>query len=256
MTMEGPIAISTEDFALYHDLIRILRERKEKFISVPLGSEVPDGASVLICAPSEMVMTSFPRTVSDSDARSAVIKALDMREGSQGGTLVIGVDPGMKSGYAMVLRGQTIDAGTVSRPEDLQMLVSSTIHAVSPSRTVLRIGHGDPVNRDRCTRSLFALVDEVEVVDESRTSGRTCTDHIDAAETIARCEGEGLDSMPEVYHTAGSLREIQRESRRLSGDVTISTPLAEDVAHGRLSMEEAIGVQRLRAEAHRRGSSL
>ncbi len=254
--MDGPIAISTEDFALYHDLIRILRERNEIFISVPLGSPVPESVSVLICAPCETVLTSFPRTVSDSDARSAVMKALSMRDGSQGGTLVIGVDPGMKSGFAMVLRGQTIDSGTVSRPEGLYPLVSSTMDAVSPSRTVLRIGHGDPVNRDRCIRSLFALVDVVQVVDESRTSGKCSTDHIDAAETIARCEGEMLDTVPDVHHSAGSLREIQRVSRRLSGDVTISTSLAEEVAHGRLSMEEAIAVQRLRAEAHRRGSSL
>ena len=149
-----------------------------------------------------------------------------------------------------------MDSGTLSRPEDIHPLVTSAMDAASPSRTVLRIGHGDPVNRDRCTRSLFSLMDEVQVVDESRTSGKSPTDHIEAAETIARCEGETVDSVPEVIHSAGSLRDLQRVSRRMSGDVTISRSLAEDVAHGRLSMEEAIRAQRLRAEARRQGSSL
>lgn len=169
---------------------------------------------------------------------------------------MIGVDPGSVSGFAMVLGGRTIDSGTVSRPEDLYPLVSSAMDAVSPSRAVLRIGHGDPVNRDRCTRSLFSLMDEVQVVDESRTSGKSPSDHIAAAETIARCEGETLHVIPDIRHSPGSLREIQRVSRQLSGDVTITTSLAEDVAHGRLSMEEAIAAQRIRAEAPRRGSSL
>ncbi len=142
--MDGPIAISTEDFALYHDLIRILRDRKEAFVSVPLGQPVPDNVSVLICAPAENALTPFPRKVSAVDAWSAVIKALCMRDGTDGGLLVIGVDPGMMSGYALVLRGRTIDSGTVSKPEDLRPLLSSTMDSISPSRTVLRIGHGDP----------------------------------------------------------------------------------------------------------------
>jgi hypothetical protein len=47
-----------------------------------------------------------------------------------------------------------------------------------------------------------------------------------------------------VVPTHGEIKEVQRLSRRVSGgQVTISQRLAQAVAVGRLSMEEAIGRQ-------------
>lgn len=247
------MAISTGDFSLFHDLVRLLRDRDEPFITLSPNEEVPATVSVLITAPGEG--SRHHRVVSESDARTAVLKALWLREGLDDMRLIIGVDPGARPGYALTANGRVLESGTVSSPEELQCLVGSTIDSLSPRSTLLRIGHGDPLNRDRSTRCLWPLVDEVQVVDESRTSGKSPTDHIAAAESISRTEGVRLETVPELLHSPGALREIQRVSRRVSGDVTITTALAEDVAHGRLSMEQAIESQRVRASERRPGSS-
>ena len=56
--------------------------------------------------------------------------------------------------------------------------------------------------------------------------------------------GELLTEKQPVVPTSGEVKEVQRLSRRVSGgQVTISQRLAQAVAVGRLSMEEAIGMQ-------------
>ena len=62
-------------------------------------------------------------------------------------------------------------------------------------------------------------------------------------------DGAPITRKQPVVPTPGEVKEVQRLSRRVSGgQVTISQPLAQSVAVGRLSMEEAIGrqLQRLR----------
>jgi len=243
--MEGVIGIATEDFALFHDLVRLMRERGQRFVSLRVGDPVPSIVSVLICSPGER-HTEFPRVVKERDAEMAVIKALSIMHKRRGRSVVMGIDPGEHPGYALMLDGTLLMSGTANSPEDLVHIFDNVLRGLGPENIILRIGHGDPVNRDRAIRALWHYVDEVQVVDERSTSGKTPSDHVVAAKTIASNAGERLSSLPKVSSSKGGLRNIKRISRCVSGNITISSKLAEEVAQGRLSMDEAIKVQRLR----------
>jgi len=254
--MGGLIAIATEDFSLFHDLVRLLRERGEPFVSLRPGDPVPSNAAVVVCSAGEAGRIGFAPVVEAPRAETALLKALSLKEDCVDALLVAGVDPGMRPGYALMMKGRTLAKGSVDGPEGIAAVLRTALQGISPPGSLLRIGHGDPVNRDRCIRAAWPLVDEVQVVDETRTSGKSPLDHREAAEAIARSDGRRLADMPRPSSTSGGLRDLQRVSRRVSGDITISAALAEEVALGGLSMDEAIERQRLRAGARRPGPSL
>jgi hypothetical protein len=79
------------------------------------------------------------------------------------------------------------------------------------------------------------------MVDERRTSmGVGRHDHHEAAARIARISGEQVTSKRKVQPSTGEVREVQRRSRSESGGkYTLPIELAQAVAVGRLSMNEA-----------------
>ncbi|OPY27398.1 MAG: hypothetical protein A4E31_01180 [Methanomassiliicoccales archaeon PtaU1.Bin030] len=82
------------------------------------------------------------------------------------------------------------------------------------------------------------------MVDETSTTRRTEEPDADAAVSIALGTGYRLPFPPEVRPTPGEVRDIQRLSRIESGGrVTISYDLAESVAKGELSLQEALRAQ-------------
>jgi len=69
----------------------------------------------------------------------------------------------------------------------------------------------------------------------------------DAAIDIALTPGVRVRPPFEIRPTRGELREIQRRSRLHSdGEVTISVALAESVARGEISLQDAVAHQRRR----------
>ena len=83
----------------------------------------------------------------------------------------------------------------------------------------------------------------IEIVDEAGTTKRM-EDDIEAAIEIAFGKGKEIRFLSEIRPTHGDLKRIQDESRILSGSITISEELAELVAKGEMSLEEAIRRQK------------
>src|SRR2546426_682403 len=109
----------------------------------------------------------------------------------------------------------------------------------------VRVGLGDPTNRDRILKALARDALRVEVVDEAGTTHRTAQPDVDAAIDIAKSSGRRVEAPVEIRPTPGEVREIQRRSRLDSGGVvTISSELAGAVARGDLTLEEAIAPAR------------
>jgi hypothetical protein len=104
---------------------------------------------------------------------------------------------------------------------------------------VVRIGNGAKVYRNRIINGLLPL--RIEMVDERRTSRRH--NDAEAAREIAFLKGKVIKEPVEQDFEEGELREIQNQSRNLSG-VTISRDLAKEVAEGRIDMERAIKKQK------------
>ena len=123
--------------------------------------------------------------------------------------------------------------------------ICSLSNDIGHTSLTVRIGDGSRTISNRLANVCLARGLRVERVDERRTSrGLQRNQQHASAARIAQMNGEVITHKQPVVPTSGEVREVQRLSRRMSnGRVTISQRLAQAVAVGRLSMEEAIGRQ-------------
>ncbi|MGD0818324.1 MAG: hypothetical protein ABR986_08005 [Methanomassiliicoccales archaeon] len=237
------IGLVTEDFRFFHLMVRLLKEREEPFVSLGFDDPIPENVGAIITTKEERDRVRFDTIVSDGDPDIAFKAARSVLRGKRFSKIVAGIDPGRRPGIAVIGDGKLIDTALVYCPEDVAETLTQMTRNLNFDSMMIRIGHGDPTNRNRIIHAVWSLADEVEIVDESKTTKRTVTPDIDAAITIAFTSGEKVDVQPEVCPTPGEVRDIKRLSRIESrGRVTISTELASQVARGKISLAEALDV--------------
>lgn len=241
--MRKVLGILTEDFRLYHDLVAALKARDLPFVALSFENRFPDAVGAILTSPAEASRIRTRRVVPVDDLGASIAKAVQILKGkSEWNELLLGVDPGREPGVAIIGDGDVIDTRIAATPEAVAIHVREAIRTFPAKEVRVRIGHGDPTNRNRILNALAGDRLRVEIVDEAGTTHRTPQPDVDAAIDIARTPGRRVEPPLEVRPTPGEVREIQRRSRLASGGVvTISSELAEAVARGHLTLDEAIG---------------
>ena len=246
--MRKVLGVLTEDFRLYHDFVAALRARDVPFVSLSFTRRIPENVGAIVTSPAEAGRIRRPDVIAVEDVHTAIAKA---RQALQGKTswdeLLVGIDPGAEPGVAFVGDGKVLDARVAGSPEEVAGIVRDTLRTFPARRHRIRVGHGDPTNRNRTLNALAREGLPAEIVDEAGTTERTEEPDIDAAIKIAFVPGVRATPPYEVAPTPGEVREIQRRSRVTSdGDLTISKDLASRVARGEITIDEAIRRQRRR----------
>jgi hypothetical protein len=246
--MRKVLGILTEDFRLYHDLVAALKARDLPFASLSFSRGVPETVGVVLTSAAEAPKVRSSRVVVVDDLDSAVARALQLLKGkTEWRELFIGVDPGHEPGVAVLGDGDVLDTRQAAKPEAVAPIIREALRTFPSKRVTVRVGHGDPTNRNRILNVLSQDGLRIEIVDETSTTRRTARPDLDAAIDIARTPGVRVEPPFEIRPTPGEVREIQRRSRLDSGgQVTISSALATAVARGEVSLEEAITRQRRR----------
>ncbi|WP_455392516.1 hypothetical protein [[Eubacterium] cellulosolvens] len=242
------IGVMTEDFSIYYDLVKVLKERKIPFISLSPDDAIPANVGVIFTTNEEQSKIWYePKlAVTEGDDISLMIdKALKIMEGKERfGKLIIGIDPGKRPGLAVLGDGDVLEVYQVDAPEKVVSIIKRVLRTYPDQEALIRIGDGAPTHRNRIINGLFNLGVPMEMVDESNTTQKTVQPDIKAAIDIALCNGIPIKSKLEVAPTEGEIRDIQRISRLESnGAITISKPLAKKVAAGLITLEEAIKSQ-------------
>jgi hypothetical protein len=244
--MPKVLGILTEDFRLYHDLVAALKARDLPFVSLSFARRIPDSVGAVLTSLTEASRIRSRHVVPVDDLDSSIAKAIQILKGKSSWTeLWIGIDPGREPGVAILGDGEVIDTRIAESPEAVAFHVRHAIRTFPGKDARIRIGHGDPTNRNRILNALSRDRIPVEIVDEAGTTRRSPQPDVDAAIDIARSRGRRVEPPFEVRPTPGEVREIQRQSRLQSdGLVTISSDLAGAVARGDLSLEDAIAKAR------------
>ena len=246
--MRKVLGILTEDFRLYHDLVAALKARGLSFVTLSFSRRLPESVGAILTSSAEASRIRSPNVVVVDDVENAVARALQVLKGKTAWReLLIGVDPGREPGVAVLGDGDVLDTRLAATPEAVREQVLTALRMFPAQRVRVRVGHGDPTNRNRILNALAADRLRVEIVDEAGTTHRTPQPDLDAAVDIARTPGVQVEPPFEVRPTPGEVREIQRRSRLQSeGRVTISTKLADAVARGEITLDAAIDRQRRR----------
>jgi hypothetical protein len=241
------VGILTEDPRAYFDLLTALRAEGLKPLSLDFSEPLPANIAVVVTTEAERGRVPFDRVVTDPDPGVAVARVKNLLTGGREPTnIIIGIDPGTRPGIAAVARdGAPLVRAQAPSPEGVREKVDEIAQRYSSSGMVIRIGNGDRTNRNRIFNMLWDRGYRVEIVDERNTTKRSKTPDEDAAYEIALTPGYAPRERQEVSPQPGEIRNIQRLSRLHSdGTLTVSRELAERVALGELSMEEAIARQK------------
>ncbi len=235
----------TKNFRFFYELVQLLKGHKEHFVALDFGDDVPETVGVIITTREERSLVRFRKVVSNDQPDIALEMARSQLKGREAfQTLVVGVDPGVRPGVAIIGDGRVLIAETVGSPEGVVDEIARFRRCFRHVRLIAKVGHGDRTNRNRIIRSIWNSVDDIEVVDETNTTRRTEEPDADAAVSIALGSGYRMPFPPEVQPTLGEVKNIQRISRIESGGrVTISSELAKAVAKGELTLPEALMVQ-------------
>jgi hypothetical protein len=236
------IGVMTENFRFFYQLVGLMKEQKQPFVTLSFEDDVPLTVGVIITTREEKEKVRFRHLVAnDSPDLALKMARCHLKGGESFNTLIVGIDPGVRPGLALIGDGRVLVAETIGSPEQAAGEIDRLIRCFDHKRMIARVGHGDRTNRNRVIRAIWNSVDDVEVVDESNTTRRTEEPDADAAVSIANSSGYRMPFPPEVAPTPGEVRDIQRISRiESNGRMTISAELAEMVARGELTLPEAI----------------
>lgn len=250
------IGLYTEDFQRFYQLVRLLKEKGEPFVSLGREGKVPPTVGVVITTEGERGRIDFDKVVVQEDPEEAVELARCLLSGGvRFRTIVVGIDPGKNVGLAVFGEGRMLSTETLRSPAKAAESIAKMLRCITYSKAIARVGHGDPTRGNRIIRDIWHMFDQVELVDETGTTVRSDQPDVEAAKRIAMAKGIRLEGPPEVEPTPGELRDLKRLSRLESqGSVTISSELARSVAVGEMTLAQAIAEQRRSERRLRAGS--
>jgi hypothetical protein len=248
------LAVATSKPRFYQLAVRELKKEGMKFLSLSPGDEIPPDVDLVVTSLGEQKHFSFPRVVTAVSAAEAVREALNLSTGlkKRYSSISIGIDPGKSVGIVALGDGRVIFEEVLGSPEDVPTSIKEIEKKFKTSILKIKVGSAGGTYRNRIISRIQESLDyPVEIVDEGSTTkpkveSRRLGLHKDilAARKIAHKTGKPINSLIEVTATSGEIKNIQRESRKRSKNLTISKLLAEAVIKGEIDLDEALRLQK------------
>ena len=247
------MGVYTRDFSLYHDLLKVLRKRKSPYVSLSAIDHIPSQIGVILTSHSELHDIKFPKIVAADvydTIDHAVDLALQMLIGKElYSRIFIGIDPGEQPGVAIVGDDILLQKMYVESPEKVVTIVKRFRREYPATETLIRIGHGSIIARNRIINSLIPLEMPIEIVDETKTTSsqqrRRHERDSEAAAAIALLPGGKVQRRLSLEPTRGNIRNVQEHSRQLTdGRFSISEQTALEVLKGKISLKEAVELEK------------
>jgi hypothetical protein len=246
------IGVYTQNFSLYYDLLKVLRNRKIPYVSLSSKKYIPKKIGVILTSHNELHDFKTNRVIAVDvydDINHVIDIAIQMIIGKNLYSQVyIGIDPGDKPGIAVVGDDLLLKKTSAENPEKIKSVVKRYLSEYPAIQTIIRIGHGSPLIRNRIINNLIPLKIPIEIVDETSSSSqkisRNKRDSESAAAIAFHRGGEVQKKLP-IKPTNGEIKNIQERSRKLTnGKYSISKKIAIDVLKGKISLDQAIGFER------------
>ncbi len=248
------IAVVTGISRFYFEIAGELKKRDQDFLSLKLGQTIPRYVDVVITTDEEKEKIDFEKIVSGDNIRLVVDQAIQTVKGAKSvfKHLVIGIDPGVKPGLVVMGDKTIIYIQHLISPEEASEVIENVLKRYKAEEILIKVGSGGDTYRSRILKNLQQNFDiPIEVVNEISTTptvgkvnGKPQVKDIVAAINIALKEGKLLKKEVKVEPKKGEIKNIQKQSRKISNDITISQKLAEQVLKGKITIEEAIQKQK------------
>jgi len=233
--------IQTDDFVMSFRLMQRLQKEHIRFEVLEIDQKVPEFGILFTHELNHMHPNTIRVLADDIDGAIEEFYKL-VHQIDEHSLLTIGIDPGPRPACAWRTDQTVVGVMQTESFDELFDFLTKLGHRYKAHSIRVKIGNGSPLHRDRIINRSFHRGYSVEEVDEKSTSkGRNRHDHTKAAIRISMKSGKSIFEERILQPSKGDVRNIQRESRELSnGKSTISFELAELVAIGTISMDEAM----------------
>jgi hypothetical protein len=170
------VCVVTSKAGAYYVIVSRLRKADLPFASI-LGESDSKECQVVLTTRAEAEQFGGKAVILEElDDDPGVFKGqiLSRLVGGQD-TLLIGVDPGSRTGMAAYYGEASLAFGTFASAAALCSKVGAFLRKVPAKKSVVRIGNGDPTHAARLAESIRreAPTATIELVDESGTSSRS-----------------------------------------------------------------------------------
>ncbi|MDX1612587.1 MAG: hypothetical protein R3185_09460, partial [Candidatus Thermoplasmatota archaeon] len=114
------IAVATQDFGVYHDLVHELRSQGVPFLTLTPGEPVPPSVGVVVTTEAEAHRVDHTCVVLFSTPKGTLEEARGRLRGlDHVAHLVIGIDPGHRPGIAVVADGHVLSSRQLATPDEV-----------------------------------------------------------------------------------------------------------------------------------------
>lgn len=169
------ICVVTFDGHAYYALVSRLRKAGFAFLSMLPNDKSDECELVLTTRKEASLFRGKVMVVEELDDDPDVVRGqIVSRLTGGGGTLLIGIDPGLRTGMAAFYGEARLAFHTYSSRERLLTGVVNLVERVGAVRSLIRIGNGNPSLADWFAAKLMTSLPNtaIEIVDESGTSIR------------------------------------------------------------------------------------
>ncbi|MDI3474457.1 MAG: hypothetical protein PWQ79_926 [Thermococcaceae archaeon] len=247
------VAIVTTDARIYYIAAKTLKEYGIPFLSLRVGDPIPFDVEVVLTSEKDSNRVDFPAKIIVRDENFIDELLARLRGGEKFKRVYIAIDPGERPGVSVVADNRVVEVHRMESPRDVGIIME-LLEKYPEAR--IKVGHGAKRQRAMTLRALAEFLGydyRVILVNERGTTPKvggvegTQIQDIVAAINIGLREGREapIRELVKVKEpTKREIEDIKRRSREISGNVTISSDLAIEVAKGKITLEEAIERQR------------
>lgn len=251
------VAVITTDARAYYRAVKTLKKYGIGFHSLTPGEKIPLDVEVVLVDENTFDRVEFPVKILITD--DFIDKLLSVLEGRERFRQVyIAIDPGERPGLSVIADNRVLEVHRLKNPKDVDVILE--LLEKYPGAKI-KIGHGAKRQRTLMLKALGQLLGydyRLILVNESRTTPRVENTEAKGVQDIVASINIGLRKGREVSirellemkePTKREIDDIKRRSREVSGNLTISSDLAREVALGNMSLEEAIERQRKKSRS-------
>ncbi|MFW9843285.1 MAG: hypothetical protein ACFFEV_01785 [Candidatus Thorarchaeota archaeon] len=245
-------AVATENPKILYRIVQLLKELELKFVICSPVDHRCEHAHVVITGPDDNSKEHAGRikVTEDFDINFARIEIMSRLHDIQTPKkAVVGIDPGMTFGVALVIDGISVYSDAITSPEAVailtQTLINHTTILFPECQKLIRVGTGSKLYAALLLRSLRddKIIPSIELVNEHKTTiiGGARSDE-SAAILIAGRTGRLLSTSDlNVEPKAGYIRSLKRYVTRLTkGKKSITSNEARELLTGDSTLEEFI----------------
>ena len=245
-------AVATENPRILYHIVQLLNDLEIKFVICSPLDHRCEHAHVVITGPDDNSEQHIGRIEVTEDfdtdfVRIEIMSKLhDLRTPSKA---IVGIDPGMTYGVALVIDGVPVYSNALSSPEAVAVLTQTLVdHADTlfpESQKLIRIGTGSKLYAALLLRSIRngKIISSIELVNEHKTTiiGGAKSDESAAILIAGRAGRSASASDLSVEAKEGYIRSVKQYVTRLTkGTKSITSNEARALLAGDESLEDVI----------------